>query len=53
MNELDTVQGRVVVVNDDLCDSFFGRFAGTLSLSLWLTQVKSLGSQDSNSSCRH
>ena len=42
----------VVLIVPDSWDSFFGRFAGTLSLSLWLTQAKPLGSHYSSSSRR-
>ena len=53
MNQLDTVQGRLLLLLLLLSaihswDSFFGQFAGRLSLFLWLTQGKPLGSDDSN-----
>ena len=38
----------VGVVVDLICGIPFGRSAGRLSLSLWLTQRKPLGSHDSN-----
>ena len=43
----------VVIFVDDSWDSFFAHSPGRLSLSLWLTQGKSLGSHDSNNRHRH
>ena len=47
--ELAVVVVVVAVADDSFVGFFFDRFAGRLTLSLWLTQVKPLDSHNSNS----